>query len=520
MLNATVIDLSLQPADEEQTPRRISRRTERAAEDGASGGWLIAGRYRVAALLGRGGMADVFCAQDELLHRRVAVKVFPTGREVQRRAEREIRILASLRHVNLITILDAGMDTTDAARPCPYLVMELINGPTLVQRIADGALDPVEVAELGSQIAAALSYVHDRDIVHRDIKPANIMLAPHPCEEASWTAKLTDFGIARGPDAGSLTVTGVTIGTASYLSPEQALGQPVRPSSDIYSLGLVLLEALTGARAFAGQALEVALARIDHPPQIPDRLGPDWVRLLTAMTAQHPDARPRAREVAAALQCIRAGQTSPIVVRPYDTLLGEFAHDVKRAHSAPPRSEQLISTEKSGFRRTRWIVLTALVAAIMAMSVLAVGAVSRSHRPPITPGGTTGPSVRPQAPRPWSTASPTGRAATEAHRRTGAPAVPTARPLPARVSPSARASLPTTRTVTSTPGNGPAGPEASSQGDSSIPAVATAPSRSASAGPTQSASASPTSASPPPPTSTPDASGSVGPSGTPSVPPT
>ena len=521
MLNPTAIDLSLPPADDEQAPRQISHRTERAVDDGASGGWLIGGRYRVAALLGRGGMADVFCAQDELLRRRVAVKVFPTGQEVQRRADREMRILASLRHANLITMLDAGIDRTDAARPFPYLVMELIDGPTLVQRIADGALDPAEVAEFGSQIAAALSYVHDRDIVHRDIKPANIMLAPHPCEEGSWTAKLTDFGIARGPDAASLTVTGLTIGTASYLSPEQALGQLLRPSSDIYSLGLVLLETLTGERAFAGPAHEVALARIDHPPQIPSRLGPDWVRLLTAMTAPHPDARPRAMEVATALQCIRAGQTSPIVVRPLDMLLGGgFAHDAERAHSSPPNSEQLVATEKSGFRRTRWIVLTAVVAAIVAMSVLAVGAVSRSHRPPITPGGTTGPTVRPQAPRPWSTASPTGRVATEGRGRTGAPTVPTARPLPARVSPSARASLPTTSTVTSTSGNGPAVPDASSRGDSSISAVATAPSRSASAGPTQSASASPGSASLPPPTPTPDASGSVGPGGTPSVPPT
>jgi serine/threonine protein kinase len=218
-------------------------------------------------------MADVFCAHDELLRRRVAVKVFATGQDVQRRAERETRILASLRHVNLITVLDAGIDATDPARPLRYLVMELIDGPTLAQQIAVGALDPAEVADLGAQLAIALNYVHDHDIVHRDIKPANILLAPHQSEGRLWTTKLTDFGIAHVPDTASLTMTGLTLGTANYVSPEQALGQAVRPSSDIYSLGLVLLEALTGERAFTGAAPNLALVRIDHQPQVPNQLG-------------------------------------------------------------------------------------------------------------------------------------------------------------------------------------------------------------------------------------------------------
>jgi eukaryotic-like serine/threonine-protein kinase len=262
-MKAPAIDQSRLPPDE--APHPNAHRTDSAATvDRTSGSWLIAGRYRVIALLGRGGMAHVYCAHDELLHRRVAVKVFATGKDVQCRAERETRILASLRHVNLITVLDAGIDTTDSARPLRYLVMELIDGPTLAKQIAMGALDPAEVADLGAQLATALSYVHDHDIVHRDIKPTNILLAPHPSEGRLWTTKLTDFGIAHVLDTASLTMTGLTLGTANYVSPEQALGQAVRPSSDIYSLGLVLLEALTGERAFTGAAPNFALVRIDH----------------------------------------------------------------------------------------------------------------------------------------------------------------------------------------------------------------------------------------------------------------
>ena len=507
-MNAPVIDLSLRPSNAKQIPRPESHRPERAVTaGGTSGSWLIAGRYRVTALLGRGGMADVFRAHDELLHRHVAVKVFAIGQEVQRRADREMRILASLRHVNLITVLDAGIDTTDIARPHPYLVMELIDGPTLAQRIADGPLDPAEVADLGAQIATALSYVHDRDIVHRDIKPANILLAPHLREGGGWTAKLTDFGIARVPDTAALTMTGLTIGTANYISPEQALGQAIRPSSDIYSLGLVLLEALAGQRAFSGPALSVALARIDHSPRVPAQLGPDWVRLLTAMTAQDPDARPGAMDVCAALRDIRGGQTSPIVIGPLDILVdGGLARDAEREHPSPSNPKQLTSTDTSGFRRTRWIVFAALGAAILAISIVAMGAVSRPHRVPTAPARTPGPTARPQMARPSSTASPPGRPNTRNHgHAAAAPTVPAA----PRTSPSAKAPRPSASASRSTSATA-----ASTQATTSTSSAVTAPSQADSAGPTQSASAPPPSPSLQPPTPTPNAS----PDGTPSGP--
>src|SRR6266516_4106362 len=162
------------PPDRATPPQRA---TDAAEEAESSQGWLIGGRYRVAALLGRGGMADVFRAHDEVLHRRVAVKVFAAEPEVQGRADREIRTAAALHHPNLVTVFDAGVDTTDQTRPVSSLVMELIHGPTVAERIAADPLDPVEVAELGAQVAAALHHIHGLGIVHRDVKPANVLLA-------------------------------------------------------------------------------------------------------------------------------------------------------------------------------------------------------------------------------------------------------------------------------------------------------------------------------------------------------
>jgi serine/threonine protein kinase len=354
--------------------------------------------------------------------------------------------------------------------------------------------------------------VHERGIVHRDVKPPNILLAPHPWEEGPWTAKLTDFGIARVSDATSLTMTRLTIGTASYLSPEQALGQPIHPPSDIYSLGLVLLEALTGVRAFVGATLEVAIARIDHPPQVPTQLGPDWMRLLTAMTGQDPNARPSAIQVAHALQDIRAGQTSPMVIGPLDVILGGGSTDADRDLPSPSNPEPLIPANKP-VRRMRWIVLTGISAAVVAVSALAVGAASRSHRPPSAPT----PSVRMQAPRPLATANPATPADSGRRSRTAAPTPSAARPQPPRTSSATHARGPTAaRSPSATQGKQPSATATATQtGPSTATAASTPP-----AGPTPSASASPTASPAAPPTSTPDAGPSPDPSETPPVPPT
>jgi eukaryotic-like serine/threonine-protein kinase len=176
-------------------------------------------------------------------------------------------------------------------------VMELITGPTLGRRLQDGPLPPAQVAQLAADLAETLGYVHAAGVLHRDIKPANILLDTPTGSRTEFSAKLTDFGVARLMDSTRLTMHGMTVGTANYLSPEQAQGAPLTPASDIYSLGLVLLECLTGQVAFPGTGVEAAAARLHRPPSVPDWLGPEWVDLLGAMTAAGPAARPTPREV-------------------------------------------------------------------------------------------------------------------------------------------------------------------------------------------------------------------------------
>jgi serine/threonine protein kinase len=265
-------------------------------------GTLLAERYRLQTLIGHGGMASVYRAEDELLARPVAVKLFPpnaTGPLDLRRETSEIRTLASLNHHALVTVFDANM-TDGATDRRAYLVMELVDGKTLRHRIEDGPLEPQVVAEMALDLAEALHVVHERGIVHRDIKPDNVLLSTSPTPDRDFRAKLADFGIAVLTDSTRLTAPGTVIGTAAYLSPEQARGEAATPASDVYSLGLVLLESLTGDKAYPGTMVESLAAKISTDPQIPSELGYEWKSLLTGMTARAPDARPSAWDVAEA----------------------------------------------------------------------------------------------------------------------------------------------------------------------------------------------------------------------------
>ncbi|MFZ3415968.1 serine/threonine-protein kinase [Arthrobacter sp. 3Tela_A] len=265
-------------------------------------------RYRVTDLIGSGGAASVHRAVDENLGREVAVKLFrPSIQEDDnhRRQHTETLLLATLNHPGLVTLLDAGLHHDDEGQVLNYLVMELVDGPDLRRTLKSGPLPAVSVASLGADLADALAYVHSQGVIHRDVKPANILLYPQEHDSRLYP-KLTDFGIARLVEATVATAHGATIGTANYLSPEQAQGGAVAPSTDIYSLGLVLLESLTGEKAFPGPIVEAAVARLLRDPEIPDSLGSEWVDLLRAMTNRLPDARPAAHEAAAALRLLAA----------------------------------------------------------------------------------------------------------------------------------------------------------------------------------------------------------------------
>ena len=271
---------------------------------------LVANRYRLLEAIGAGGAGSVYRAQDQVLGREVAIKVFRAESVLADdlvRQEREIRMLSTLSHPWLIAVYDAGRQNFDGSVR-RFLVMELVSHRSLERLLADGPLAPHDVAAIGAQIADALDYVQATGVVHRDVKPANILLSDTGSSGFRRIAKLGDFGIAHYLEGNRLTSDGTVLGTAAYLSPEQVSGKTVGAPSDIYSLGLVLLEALTGRTEFPGTVLESAVARTTRDPEIPAELAEEWRQLLGAMTARVPGDRPTAREVAALLQGVPSAQ--------------------------------------------------------------------------------------------------------------------------------------------------------------------------------------------------------------------
>ena len=255
----------------------------------------IGERYSLTRRVASGGMGDVWEATDEVLERSVAVKVLrPTtaGDPVfARRFRDEALYTANLSHPNIAAVYDYGEDNDVA-----FLVMELVPGEPLshlVQR--EGALDADRVRSIMAQAALALDAAHDAGVVHRDVKPANILLTPE------GTVKLTDFGIARALDGSGQTLTGEIVGTPHYLSPEQALGEAATGASDLYALGVVAHELLTGRRPFDKVTpVATALAQVnDPPPPLPDEVPAELRGLIERCLAKSPTDRPRsARELA------------------------------------------------------------------------------------------------------------------------------------------------------------------------------------------------------------------------------
>jgi hypothetical protein len=260
-------------------------------------GATLGGRYEIVRHIARGGMGDVYEARDQLLGRPVAVKVFRATADADRqRFESEIRTLASLNHPGLVQVFDAGQHDGDE-----FVVLELVDGPTLATAMAaEGSLPPATVAAIGAAMAGALAYVHQQGVVHRDVTPSNILRG------SDGRPRLADFGIARLLDTSRITLAASTIGTAAYMAPEQVEGRAVTPAADVYSLGLVLREALTGTKAFEGVGHEAALARLARDPDVTTGVPAAWQELLASMTARDPDARPTASEAAARLAALPA----------------------------------------------------------------------------------------------------------------------------------------------------------------------------------------------------------------------
>ena len=269
---------------------------------------VLAGRYRLIELLGEGGMALVYRAHDDLLDRGVAVKVlrpgFAADPEFISRFRQEARAAASLHHPNIATVYDTGTDDG-----VDFIVMQLVDGEDLEHILERDGRVPLNVGlRIVVDVARALQAAHERGIVHRDVKPANVLV------DRGGDVRVVDFGIARAADAAvGITTAGVILGSAQYVSPEQVAGGQITPSSDIYSLGVVLYESITGRRPFDGPSpAAVALERLHIRPAPPSAVAHDLPQAIDALVLRalerDPGARyPSAGDFAAALESWRLG---------------------------------------------------------------------------------------------------------------------------------------------------------------------------------------------------------------------
>jgi hypothetical protein len=273
---------------------------------------VLASRYQLESLIASGGMGSVWRAVDLVLDRPVAVKLLRAElaqhADTIARFRAEARHAAGLSHPAIAQVYDFGEASGD--KPA-FLVMELIDGPPLTDLIARGALPAGEVLDIIAQVAGGLTVAHAAGVVHRDIKPGNLLI------DRAGLVKITDFGVAYAVGSAPLTRTGTLIGTPAYLAPERISGQPAGPASDLYSLGMVAYECLSGQVPFTGTAMEIALAhRLQSLPPLPSSVPHEVNRLISDLTARDPASRPAsAAEVAsraAALgNAIRTGGMAP-----------------------------------------------------------------------------------------------------------------------------------------------------------------------------------------------------------------
>jgi serine/threonine protein kinase len=354
---------------------------------------VLGGRYLVSGLLGRGGMAEVHLARDLRLDRPVAVKLLRPDIAVDptylARFRREALSAASLNHPGVVAVYDCGEDSVEGML-LPYLVMEHVHGSTLAELLRESApLPEREALELAGGILDALDYAHARGIVHRDIKPANVMLT------GEGRTKVMDFGIARpmNGDVTALTQTSMIIGTAEYLSPEQAEGRAVDARSDLYSTGCLLYELLTGRSPFAGGTpLEVAWRRLRTDPRPPSAHAPALSGacervVLKALARSRDDRFQSAAEMRAAVDtalgsdAVTAAPLAP-GVRDAPTVLDVVPEPARRAPRLPAPTP-----------RRRVAAVSAVALAVLAAAAVALGAAAGGTKPNSTTPNLSGQSL-------------------------------------------------------------------------------------------------------------------------------
>ncbi len=365
-------------------------------------GVVLGGRYRLGPLLGQGGMAQVFDGLDMRLGRPVAIKLLlpslAADASLRRRFEQEAEAAARLSHPNVVGVYDAGEDAGQA-----YIVMERLGGESLADSIARGPVDQAWLRRLAADILAALGAAHTAGIVHRDIKPANILLA------ADGRAKVADFGIARvierpavaGTEAAGLTSTGLIIGTPEYLAPERMLGQPATAQSDIYSVGVVLYEALTGRKPFAGGTpLAVAAAASQGAAGAPDpaQLRPDAdPRMIAAIArAMAPDPEQRFPSAAAMASALRTDTPAPTEIFAAAAPLPAAAATVPIAPPPIRPSRRRVPDVLVAVRQRPRVAVAAAAAAVL-VAVLVAWALTGGHQKKVattSPTTTTKPTTR------------------------------------------------------------------------------------------------------------------------------
>ena len=357
---------------------------------------VLGERYELGEVIGRGGMSTVHRAHDRLFNREVAVKVFRPGTDLHgdRRYRREVQLLSALNAPGLVTVLDADLGETASLDTMPYLVTELVDGLTLSQRIKQSRLTEEQTSRLGAVLCRTLAYVHQQGIVHRDVKPSNILIPADAVDDLS-APKLADFGIAVAADDTRLTMHNSTVGTANYLSPEQVRGEIVTPASDIYSLGLVLIEALTGEYAYPGTGLETLMVRLNRPPTIPQTSNPALRALLVDMTNHDPPHRPDASGAADRLdriateppdQFLSAGEPAELITEILPFTEPVAAPPAWGGGAARPPVEP---ANPRDHRRALFALVGAAVAVAAALITVASLVKSTSHKPPIPVDQTT-----------------------------------------------------------------------------------------------------------------------------------